>query len=138
MSIVRDETRATGDIEATRARILELEAVLATERAALVAERQRAADIEAKHDRLHEAFRQLQFELELLKRRLFHAKAERIDTGQLELEFAAKLAALDTLAGQLQSDEAPAGPAADASTDDASESGPRGSVLVRRERDGAG
>jgi transposase len=137
MSIVRDETRATGDIEATRARILELEAVLATERAALVAERQRAADIEAKHDRLHEAFRQLQFELELLKRRLFHAKAERIDTGQLELEFAAKLAALDTLAGQLQSDEAPAGPAADASTDDASESGPRGSKgkpLQRRGR----
>lgn len=127
MRIVRDETRATDDAEPTRAQLLELEAALAAERAALVAERQRAADIEAKHDRLHEAFRQLQFELELLKRRLFHAKAERIDTGQLELEFAAKLAALDTLAGQLQSEEAPAGPAAGASPDDASEGGPRGS-----------
>lgn len=127
MRIVRDETRATDDPETTRARLLELEATLAAERAALVAERQRAADIEAKHDRLHEAFRQLQFELELLKRRLFHAKAERIDTGQLELEFAAKLAALDTLAGQLQSNEAPAGPAAGASTADASEGGPHGS-----------
>lgn len=124
---MRDETRATDDAEPTRAQLVELEAALAAERAALVAERQRAADIEAKHDRLHEAFRQLQFELELLKRRLFHAKAERIDTGQLELEFAAKLAALDTLAGQLQSDEAPAGPAAGAGTDDASEGGPRGS-----------
>ena len=134
---MRDETRATDDAEPTRAQLLELEAALAAERAALVAERQRAADIEAKHDRLHEAFRQLQFELELLKRRLFHAKAERIDTGQLELEFAAKLAALDTLAGQLQSDEAPAGPAAGASTDDASEGGPRGSKgkpLQRRGR----
>jgi hypothetical protein len=127
MRIVRDETRATDDAEATRARLLELEAALAAERAALVAERQRAADIEAKHDRLHEAFRQLQFELELLKRRLFHAKAERIDTGQLELEFAAKLAALDALAGQLQSNEAPAGPAAGASKDDSSEGGPHGS-----------
>jgi hypothetical protein len=127
MRIVRDETRATDDAKATRTRLLELEAALDAERAALVAERQRAADLEAKHDRLHEAFRQLQFELELLKRRLFHAKAERIDTGQLELEFAAKLAALDTLAGQLQSDEAPAGSAAGASKDDASEDGPRGS-----------
>ena len=132
----RDETRATDDAEATRARVLELEAVLAAERAALVAERQRAADIEAKHDRLHEAFRQLQFELELLKRRLFHAKAERIDTGQLELEFAAKLAALDTLAGQLQSNEAPAGPAAGASEDDASEGGPRGSKRKPQQRRG--
>ncbi len=134
MRIVRDETRATDDAEPTRAQLLELEAALAAERAALVAERQRAAEIEAKHDRLHEAFRQLQFELELLKRRLFHAKAERIDTGQLELEFAAKLAALDTLAGQLQSNEAPAGPAA--STDDASEGGPRGSKGKPQQRRG--
>jgi hypothetical protein len=101
-----------------------------------VAERQRAADIEAKHDRLHEAFRQLQFELELLKRRLFHAKAERIDTGQLELEFAAKLAALDTLAGQLQSNEAPAGPAEGASKDDPSEGGPSGSKRKTQQRRG--
>jgi transposase len=39
--------------------------------------------------------------LELLKRRLFIAKAERIDTAQLELEFAAKLRQLDALAGTL-------------------------------------
>jgi transposase len=136
MRIVRDETRATDDAEVTRARLLELEATLAAEHAALVAERQRAADLEAKHDRLHEAFRQLQFELELLKRRLFHAKAERIDTGQLELEFAAKLAALDTLAGQLQSNEAPAGPAAGASKDDSSEGGRRGSKGKTQQRRG--
>src|SRR6185295_2369851 len=136
MRIVRDETRATDDAETTRAQLVELEAVLAAERAALVAERQRVTDLEAKHDRLHEAFRQLQFELELLKRRLFHAKAERIDTGQLELEFAAKLAALDTLADQLQSDNAPAGPAAGAGTDDASERGPRGSKGKTQQRRG--
>jgi hypothetical protein len=132
---VRDESRATDDTEATRARVLELEAVLCAERTALVAERQRAADFEAKHDRLYEAFRQLQFELELLKRRLFYAKAERIDTGQLELEFAAKLAALDTLSGQLQSNEAPAGPAASASKDNAS-GGPSGSKRKTQQRRG--
>lgn len=40
-------------------------------------------------------------ELELLRRRLFLAKAERLDTAQLELEFGHKLAALDALALQL-------------------------------------
>jgi len=136
MRIVRDETRAIDDDDAARARVLELEAVLAAERAALVAERQRAADLAAQHARLHEAFRQLQFELELWKRRLFHAKAERIDTGQLELEFAAKLAALDTLAGQLPSKDAADGPAAGASKEDASEGGSRGSKDRPQQRRG--
>ena len=108
-----DATRTIDDADATRSRIHQLEA-------ALVAERERAAGLEAKHDRLHEAFRQLQFELELLKRRLFHAKAERIDTGQLELEFAAKLAALDVLAGELQPNEAESGMAAGATEDGSS------------------
>ena len=36
MRIVRDETRATDEAEATRARLLELEVALAAERAALV------------------------------------------------------------------------------------------------------
>jgi transposase len=43
----------------------------------------------------------LQLEVELMQRRIVVAKAERIDTAQLELEFAEKLAALDALAGQL-------------------------------------
>jgi transposase len=40
----------------------------------------------------------LRTELELLKRRIYVAKAERVDTRQLELEFAAKLKHLDELA----------------------------------------
>ena len=39
-------------------------------------------------DQLRAAYEQLRIELELLKRRLFVATAERVDTAQLELEFA--------------------------------------------------
>ena len=48
---------------------------------------------------LREAYQALQLQVELARRRLFVAKAERVDTTQLELEFASKLAALDILAG---------------------------------------
>jgi transposase len=40
---------------------------------------------------------ELRVELELLRRRIYVAKAERVDTRQLELEFAAKLKHLDDL-----------------------------------------
>ncbi|HTE56280.1 MAG TPA: transposase, partial [Kofleriaceae bacterium] len=82
-------------------RIAELEAALASEREraeALAAER---TALEAERDRLREAYQQVKLELELLKRRLFVAKAERIDTAQLELELGHKLAALDDLARRL-------------------------------------
>jgi hypothetical protein len=46
----------------------------------------RWAALEAERDRLREAYQQVKIELEVLKRRLFVAKAERIDTAQLELE----------------------------------------------------
>lgn len=48
-------------------------------------------------DQLRRAYEQLRLELELLKKRIFVAKAERVDTAQLEMEFAGKLAALDKL-----------------------------------------
>ena len=50
----------------------------------------KSATLRASHERLR-------LELELLRRRIFVAKAERVDTAQLELEFAAKLAELDRL-----------------------------------------
>jgi transposase len=85
-------TEATS--EALRARIAALEAALAAERA-------RADALAAERDRLREAYRQVQLELEMLRRRIFVAKAERIDTRQLELEFAEKQAELEGLAQQL-------------------------------------
>jgi transposase len=91
------------------ARIAELEELLATQRAALEEERARRAGIEAERDRigleldrigaerdrLREAYEALTRDVELARRRLLVAKAERVDTLQLELEFAAKLAELD-------------------------------------------
>lgn len=55
--------------------------------------------VTAERDRLRAAYEQLLHEMALLKRRIFVAKAERIDTAQLELEFAQKLAELDRLSG---------------------------------------
>ncbi len=84
---------------AIAARITELEA-------ALVVERGLRATVEAERDRLKEAYQALQLQVELARRRLFIATAERMDTTQLEIEFATKLAALDALAGMLVPEDA--------------------------------
>jgi len=81
-------TQPISEEDALRARVAELEAKLA----AATAER----------DRYRRAYEQLKVHLDMLRRRIFVAKAERIDTRQLELEFAetkAKLAELAKLFG---------------------------------------
>lgn len=80
-------------------RIAVLETALATERAALAAERELVAKLTVERDHLRASHERLRLELELLRRRIFVAKAERVDTAQLELEFAQKLAEIDRLAG---------------------------------------
>ena len=75
-------------------RVAALEAELAAERAKLAA-------LTVERDNLRLAYQNLQHELELMRRRLYVAKAERLDTAQLELELAGKLAALDALNRQL-------------------------------------
>ena len=83
----------------------ELRAIIEHERALREQERtqftSRIAELEAERDRLRASHECLRQELELFKRRLFIAKAERIDTRQLELEYAQKLRELDHLAGTL-------------------------------------
>ena len=108
-------------LEAERAAHRRDQAALEVERAArAVLETERAEAI-AERDRLREAYRNLQLEVELMQRRIVVAKAERIDTAQLELEFAEKLAALDALAGQL----APGKPSTPAAAKDAQHKRPR-------------
>lgn len=90
------------ELTLAQARIAALEAELhatRAERDEQFAERQR---ITAERDTLREAYATVKLELELLKKRLFVAKAERVDVAQLELEFAAKLAELDALAKRLE------------------------------------
>jgi transposase len=66
---------------------------------------QRIAELEQERDRLRASYERLREELELFKRRLFVAKAERIDTTQLQFEYAKKLKELDTIAGTLGLDK---------------------------------
>ena len=76
--------------ETAQSRIAELEAALAVEHG-------RVEELTRERDQLRASHERLRLELELLKRRIFVAKAERVDTAQLELEFAEKLAELDRL-----------------------------------------
>jgi transposase len=78
-----------------------LESDLATERAALAASRALVEQLTEERDHLRASHDRLRQELELLRRRIFIAKAERVDSTQLELEFAQKLSALDALSGRL-------------------------------------
>jgi hypothetical protein len=71
--------------------------------------RQRIAELEAKlarvtaeRDKLRRAYELAKEQLELLRRRIYVGKAERIDVQQLELEFAVKKAELEKLATQLE------------------------------------
>lgn len=89
-------------VEAQRVALEEKRAALEEERAAREAERAAHLATKAERDRLREAYEALAREVELARRRLVVAKAERVDTTQLELEFAAKLAELDKLSRQAE------------------------------------
>lgn len=59
------------------------------------------AAITSERDNLRRAYRQLMEQFELLRRRIFVAKAERVDATQLELEFEKTKQKLDELAAKL-------------------------------------
>src|ERR1035437_62052 len=87
-------------------RVSALEAGVVSLTDALTKERGTASELRApvvtltqERDLLRTSHERRRIDLELLKRRIFAAKAERVDSRQLELEFAAKLAALDALGG---------------------------------------
>jgi len=90
---------ATGQTLA--ARVAALESILAAERTAHAGSRALVDQLTKENDHLRASHERLRQELDLLRRRIFIAKAERVDSTQLELEFAQKLAALDALSGQL-------------------------------------
>jgi transposase len=77
--------------------------------------------VRAERDKLRRAYEQLKGHLELLRRRIFVAKAERIDTTQLEMEFAETQAKLLKLASEVGDD------ATATSTDDDPAAPPSGS-----------
>jgi transposase len=126
--------------ETPEARYAALEAALRAERARADELETRADELEtrageltAERDRLRKAYRELQLELELLRRRIFVAKAERVDSAQLELEFASKLAELAALSGRVP--EASAAEGDQAPTDHQGSAGkkPRAKPTGRRD-----
>jgi hypothetical protein len=113
------------------ARVREVEAQLASER-------EKLARVTAERDRLRRAYQILLEHYELLRRKLFVAKAERIDAAQLELEFAETKAKLDALAKQLGTElEGPPPPdeqpsASPPSSDDPKTRRPKATPTARR------
>jgi transposase len=121
------------------ARVAALEAALAAERAALATERSAHAESRAlveqlteERDHLRASHERLRQELELLRRRIFIAKAERVDSTQLELEFAQKLSALDALSGRLGEQPMSKDAGTGASSDGASKPGGKQKPKGRR------
>ena len=84
------EVQRNEDAAALRKRVTELESALTSAVATL-------AKVTAERDKLRRAYEQLKGHLDLLRRRIFLAQAERIDTEQLELEFAETKAKLNKL-----------------------------------------
>ena len=98
--------------ESSQTRVQELEALVARmqdELAAtsdqLAATSDQLAGVVSERDNLRRAYRQLMEQFELLRRRIFIAKAERIDATQVELEFEKTKQKLDALAKRLDSDD---------------------------------
>ena len=75
-------------------------------RGELAATSEQLAGVLGERDNLRRAYRQLMEQFELLRRRIFIAKAERVDATQLELEFEKTKQKLDALARKLDSETA--------------------------------
>src|SRR5690606_13458200 len=108
------ETAPQTELDAALRRVAELEAALSSVTATLSKSHDELASVRAERDKLRRAYDQLKTHLELLRRRIFIAKAERIDTAQLEMEFAETTAKLEKLATELGEDAG-----ADGASDDA-------------------
>lgn len=91
----------TTSVRTTSTRIVELERLLADERVKFEAERAKLAALTVEHDLLKLAYEDLRIKVALDRHRLVVAKAERLDTTQLEIDLGAKLAELDALNRQL-------------------------------------
>ena len=91
--MIEDASRSTSEA-ALQVRVAELEAALAIERA-------RADDAIAERDGLRVGYHQLQLEVELARRRLVIAKAERVDTSPAGAGVRGQARELDAFAGRL-------------------------------------
>jgi transposase len=112
------ETTPQTDAE-MRHHIAELKAALAASEATRVMTAAELARVKAERDKLRRAYDQLKVQLELLRRRIFVAKAERVDVTQLEIEFSHKMDEMVRLASKLQLDPEAGGAEGPSGSDDA-------------------
>lgn len=112
------ETTPQTDAE-MRHHIAELKAALAASEATRVTTAAELARVKAERDKLRRAYDQLKVQLELLRRRIFVAKAERVDVTQLEIEFSHKMDEMVRLASKLQLDPEAGGAEDPSGSDDA-------------------
>jgi len=98
---------ASPDVVALLEALAERDARLVASDAKLAALHSEQTALKSENTRLWKAYQQLKEELVLMKRRIFVAAAERVDTTALQLEFGELVAKLDKLAGILpgESDE---------------------------------
>jgi len=96
------------------------------------------ASITSERDNLRRAYRQLMEQFDLLRRRIFIAKAERVDSTQLELEFEQTKEKLDALAQKLGGNAAEATASDDSDDDDAPGSRPSGKPPAKAKTAGKG
>jgi len=89
------------EAESPLTREQELEALVRRMQGELASATGKIASITSERDNLRKAYRQLMEQFELLRRRIFIAKAERVDSTQLELEFEKTKKKLDALVVQL-------------------------------------
>ena len=123
-SLSRDELVERLLAEANRSRALEGE---------VARERAKREDIEAKFARLDAAYRSVKEQLALLNRRIFLAKAERVDTTQLEFEFAKLRARLNEIVRERE-EAGETGETGEAGAPDASDGSPPSDPKPRGER----
>ena len=117
MAIAESESLPTRE-QALEALVRRMQSELTATSDKLAATSDKLTVVTGERDSLRRAYRQLMEQFELLRRRIFIGKAERVDVSQLELEFAETKQKLDALAQQLNgADSEIKDPPADAEPD---------------------
>lgn len=108
MSAVQAESSSTPSkrVQELEALVSRMRLELAVTSDQLAATSEQLTGVIAERDNLKRAYRQLMEQFELLRRRIFIAKAERVDSTQLEMEFEKTKQKLDELAAKLGNDTA--------------------------------
>jgi len=137
VTVAESESPSTRE-QALEALVRRIQGELAATTGQLAAATSKLASITNERDNLRRAYRQLMEQFDLLRRRIFIAKAERVDATQLELEFEKTKKKLDALAQQLGNDATDAAASDDSDDSNAPGSRPSGKPPAKAKTGGKG